>query len=133
MAFTLPDFNITCNIFTGPASSMTLRIADQECNLAYGRRHAIDSPFGGTQNSYSVTMTLLLPPLVDIRDLKCGYLVDIVEAPAGSGRFYLVASVDDIGKGFDNEHRAALLAPGSEAIFGTGSDWNTLFWPTPIP
>lgn len=49
---------------------------------------------------------------------------DIVELPAGTGRIYLVADVDDVAKGDPNEFRTARVIP------------NTLFpgsWPQPIP
>jgi hypothetical protein len=48
---------------------------------------------------------------------------DLVEVPAGTGRFYRVQWVDDLGKGFDNEHRFALLL-----------QTNTFSpWPIPMP
>jgi hypothetical protein len=57
----------------------------------------------------------------DIRDLNTATGYDIVEVPAGTGRLYLVEQVDDVGKGFLNEHRCATLSKG-------------LFtWPSPIP
>jgi len=132
MAFTLPNFNLLCNIYTGPWNTAVLRIADQACNLAFSKRvaHFADFPI---ENESTQLMYLLLPPLVDIRSTLCGYIADSVEVPSGSGRIYFVAAVDDIGKGFSNEHRCATLLSASEPKFGTGSEYNGLFWPTPIP
>lgn len=132
MAFSVPTFPFKCDIFTGPANTRVLRVHDVDCNLAWGRRVS-DGDVFGNQNEFSAYMTLLLPAGTDVRDMKVGYQEDIVEVPTGSGRLYQVASVDDIGKGFPNEHRAAIIMPGSEAIFGTASNWNGIFWPTPIP
>jgi hypothetical protein len=54
---------------------------------------------------------LLLPMLTDIRSDEKGPGSDWAEVPAGSGRFYQVVYVEDIGKGFSNEHRGAMLIP----------------------
>lgn len=75
---------------------------------------------GGNQ-SWPWTPTLLMPALTDIRDqFVPGGAGDLVEVPAGSGRLYNVVLVEDVAKGFTNEHRLA-------AIQKTG------IWPTPIP
>lgn len=76
--------------------------------------------FWSYDNVASVFSCLLLPPLTDIQDCFNAGGPDTVEAPAGSGRFYLVDMVDDLGKGFANEHRFALMEK-------TGT------WPSPIP
>ena len=73
-------------------------------------------------------MWLLLPALTDIRSVVTfpgggGSKCDIVECPLGSGRFYLVISVDDVGKGFGNEFRCAAIQATN--LYGV--------WPTPIP
>jgi hypothetical protein len=65
-------------------------------------------------------MYILCPPFSDIRGLLNPGGSDGVEIPPGSGRRYLVDQVDDIGKGFANEHRFALIYP-------------TGVWPNPIP
>jgi hypothetical protein len=57
-----------------------------------------------------VAMSLLLPALTDVRATQgVGGVPDTVEVPAGSGRWYGVAGVDDIGKGYANEHRTACI------------------------
>jgi hypothetical protein len=108
--YSLPAFNLLCDIYTEPAH--TLRVTSP-CNLAYGRRRqAVDAAASLASGAISFCMTLLLPALTDIRDDLTGVAAtaDAVECPSGSGRFYFVVWVDDIGKGFPNEHRAALIA-----------------------
>jgi hypothetical protein len=72
-----------------------------------------------------IPMVLRVPSLTDIRsDLQSGN-GDLVEVPAGSGRFYHCIQVDDFGKGFGNEHRwafiVAITPPSAQA------------WPEPYP
>lgn len=130
MAFTLPVFNLTCNIYTGPWLTKAFRLSSP-CNLARGRRVAqSEGPVLGGSDLENMSMTVLLPPLTDIRDITIAGPGDVVEVPAGSGRWYGVVIVDDVGKGFANEHRFACIAKLSE-IFGpayAGADW-----PRPIP
>lgn len=83
-------------------------------NLAIGRR--VNLPFEATITA--AMPWLLLPALTDIRQQWNGLPPDMVEVPAGSNRFYGVIGVDDIGKGFANEHRFAILDPyTSGALF----------------
>jgi len=82
-------------------------------------------------------MQLLVPALTDIQPPQdaTGLFGDCVEVPGGSGRFYAVIQVDDIGKGFPNEHRFAMIVPiiGSLGQQVAGI-WNCpLDWPVPIP
>lgn len=134
MSFELPNFNLVCNIYTVTLGANSFRL-DSPCNLAMGKRNAL---FIGTivaedsaSNLGGFTGQLLLPPGTDIRDQSCGGFADLVEVPAGSGRFYGVSCVDDIGKGFDNEHRFATILK----TWGfTGNRYGlTDPWPTPIP
>lgn len=55
------------------------------------------------------SMNLLLPAGTDIRGPQDTGFADSVEVPAGSARWYGVYFVDDIGKGFANEHRTACI------------------------
>lgn len=123
MAFTIPHFNLTCNIFTGPYTGYTYRLS-ASCNLQYAKHTPpfLTWPLGGVGWGVNQrSMHLLLPMGTDIRDLNTATGYDIVEVPAGTGRLYLVEQVDDVGKGFLNEHRCATLSKG-------------LFtWPSPIP
>jgi len=113
MAFTIPQFPLTVNIWhdgpvffpVGPPDLIVMG------NLAWGRRVAVPSTGGtGSLGVPLFTMTLLVPKLTDIRGrLSTVAGADVVEVPAGSGRYYEVIYVDDLGKGFANEHRGALL------------------------
>jgi len=123
LMYTLPAFNLTVNIwhwphdrFTDPPDLVTTG------NLAWGKRTA-----SSTSNDFTFTgfgklcPILLCPQRTDIRSQeKTGVVNDVVEVPAGTGRFYEVIYVEDLGRGFANEHRGAMISP-------TGG------WPTPIP
>jgi hypothetical protein len=118
MAFVLPTFNLECNVWHAPHNPHTLPFDDTfECQLR-----------GPNQTSATVNPTpelaagnyLLLPPGVDIRDQYTLNGSDIIECPVGTGRYYQVLNVDDIAKGFTNEHRYAIL-----------TKWGQ--WPVPIP
>jgi hypothetical protein len=119
MPFTLPTFNLTCNIWTGsvgaypPLSPPTgsPRIAAQPCGLAHGKLSSKVAPIGSSFLSISVgVMQLLLPKGTDVRGIESNTAaVDLVECPAGTGRYYFVQSVDDVGKGFVNEYRLAFM------------------------
>lgn len=132
MAFVLPTFNLNVDVYTGPWSGKVFR-AQVAGNLAFGRRvygqPFVDLPVGQSwQGSASI---LLLPPGTDVRS---GLLVanpDILEIPSGTGRWYVVYVVEDIGKGFSNEHRAALVGQISALL--VPSQYPGLAWPVPMP
>lgn len=130
MAYTIPDFNLTCDVWRGPYLGRSIAIAGLACNLAYGRRRSMPQD-DIDQNGWVMAMSLLVPSSSDIRDLSCAAVQDVVEVPSGSGRWYQVANVDDIGKGFPNEHRCAALYKISEAMWG--ASYAGLMWPAPIP
>ena len=120
MSFSLPQFNLTCQVYTGGVFTSSPRLSPV-CNLAWGRRVNVASTGGtATPGIPIVCMTLLLPPGTDVRSSLCPSGADGIVVPAGSGRRYAVQVVDDIGKGFANEHRACVL-------FAVGP------WPQPIP
>lgn len=131
MSFTVPTFNLTCEVWNGPWATKTLRLHLLPCNLAMGRRiqqqlsAGFDSPFGWAAPS------LLVPALSDIRDEYCGGDSDLVEVPTGSGRWYDVSMVDDVGKGFPNEYRLAALRKVSGSVYP--GNFGTMRWPIPIP
>ncbi len=131
MVFTVPEFPIECNIWRGDGIVWPLDDPDvvSECNLAFGRRVMSSSDFRANETCF--LMQLLLPPNTDIRDLSCAAVTDVVEVPAASGRYYQAIAVDDVGKGFDNEHRVAGLLKISQAM--TPSFSNVPQWPAPIP
>lgn len=132
MPFEPPTFNITANIYTGPWLMKAFREV-VPCNLAYGRRTQISflDFFGPGDFPGSSQSLLLLPALADVRSGTSSGQADVVEVPAGTGRWYQVASVDDIGKGFPNEHRAALVLQISQ--FANSTDYAGCFWPVPMP
>ena len=59
-------------------------------------------------------MLLLVPKGTDVRGSQgfgnaTGEL-DLIEVPAGTGRFYTALGVDDVSKGFTNEHRFVVMS-----------------------
>lgn len=124
--YTLPNFNLLCNIFTVQDFTAPPRVVSP-CNLAFGRRTAMPTVGPDPVDTYGQgqgSICLLLPALTDIRDIANNTGPDGVECPAGSGRLYFVVAWDDIGKGFANEHRCAIL-----------TKYYTVAqpWPTPSP
>jgi len=132
MAFTLPTFNLVCGLFAGPWPVGASRLTP-DCNLAMGRRSQVQYPSLGDpgESSASVYVLLLLPAFTDVRSRVLSNDADFVEVPLGSGRWYRVEWVEDIGKGFDNEHRAAGLLQVSEYL--DAFLYPGLFWPVPMP
>lgn len=130
MAFTLPTFNLPVDIYTVSGGLKSLRLT-VNANLALGRRTAFNQAAGEEDGELvGKNVTLLVPALTDVRDVSCGGEADVVDAPAGSGRWYIVTMVDDAGKGFLNEHRVVTLAKVWD-FAGVGVDVPN--WPTPIP
>jgi len=127
MSFSVPTFNLDVNIWRHSSSVSSPPDVVARGNLAWGRR--IAPATGGTGNFGITSMTLLIPMRTDIRQgtLTTSTVGDYVEVPAGTGRYYGVVFVDDIGRGFPNEHRAALLV----SAMNLGSV--LLYWPTPYP
>jgi hypothetical protein len=123
MAFVLPTFNITCNIYTWPLNIPGGPRISPVCQLRAPA--ANNGGFGSGLLAVTQIIQLLLPPLTDIRDSFAAPInaSDYVEVPAGSGCYYQVMWVNDIGKGFPNEHRYATLA---KTTAGGG-------WPVPMP
>lgn len=112
MAYVQPTFNLIANIWRAGNPVINPPDVVADCNLAYGRRVNVASTGGTTlQGAPLIAMNLLMPQGTDIRGPQDTVGPDTVECPAGTGRYYGVFFVDDIGKGFANEHRtAALLA-----------------------
>jgi len=122
VAYRLPDFGLTCNVFTGgPVPPILPPRLSPPCNLAYGKRVSLSGfPTTFFNPNVAYPSQLLLPKLTDVRGPQNGTGPDVIEVPAGSGRWYGVLRVEDLGKGYSNEHRMCLIQP-----VGT--------WPTPIP
>jgi hypothetical protein len=112
MAYRLPNFNLTVNIWRFVPGPYPPAAAPDVISVAQLRNEP-RSPILRPVNTYVPLWTLLLPSLTDVRGRlgfgSSGFGGDIVECPAGSGRVYSIEWVDDIAKGFANEHRMALI------------------------
>lgn len=132
-AFALPVFNLACNVWHNPTSRMDhlpVPSASVFCNLANGRVSHLPGWVArqpGTPPS-SYQSSALFPIGTDIRDTSVHPNPDIVEIPAGTGRYYWVVYCDDIAKGFTNEHRWAVI----QKVYGYGI-FSIYHWPTPMP
>lgn len=131
MAFTLPTFNITVNIWRlqGAGGAYVTPSVISLANLTPGKRVMVGKISGATVSD-QFDMELLLPALTDIRAFWNGTAGDLVEAPAGTNRFYIVTQVDDIGKGFPNEHRIAWM---QYSIQGALNFVPPIVAPVPLP
>jgi hypothetical protein len=119
MAFQLPSFNLLYHVWSGTSPPPALpRLADM---LGQLRAPGRDYSAGETP---PVTATpiwqLLAAKGTDLRDAVCITGEDIIEVPAGTGRFYVIKRVDDVARGFTNEYRLAYIIKRGP-------------WPTPIP
>lgn len=115
MAYTLPVFNLVARIWgqaSGPPPIHAAPRLTVSCQLRFPIRSA------WFIQTATFPMLCMLPPLTDVRMDPSTDLADWMEIPAASGRWYTVVAVDDIAKGFANEHRVALVQ---------------LFQPVPIP
>ena len=111
MSFSVPVMPLQVNIWRhGSDPTAVPPDVQTSGNLAWGKRVGNPSIGGTTQLGIPfMSMTLLLPALTDIRGDAFDINSDLVEVPAGSGRFYWCAFSDDLGKGFPNEHRGAII------------------------
>lgn len=135
MRFILPTFNLPINIWRSAISGGSLNYAAPDvitiCNMTPGRRVMISMAVPVVPAAPAFHMEVLLPKLTDIRANWNSQGSDICEIPGGSERFYQVDYVDDIGKGFANEHRLALVAYERNGF--TWSDVGFLAAPVPMP
>jgi len=123
MSFVLPNFNLAVNIWRNGSDPLTdPPDVTSVGNLSPGKIVSNDSNQSFTGGTDFGFMWLRLPANTDVQDYFNGVGPDYVEVPAGSGRGYFVVRVDDIGGGFPNEHRFAMLAK-----------WGLAAWPTPFP
>lgn len=129
MPYHLPTFNLRCNIWhdqdpLGGPPTAAPDLANVPCNLQFAKKIHFE---GGS------IMFLLVPKGTDIRDstTSSGNLVDIVEVPAGSQRWYYSWMVDDVSKGFPTEYRCAQIDKAYKiAQWQSYPGW---LWPTPYP
>jgi hypothetical protein len=135
MPFVVPQFPLTVNFWRVNGTGKNYAAPDVQTigNLSPGRRVMISLGTTGSFTTFTVFEELLLPLLTDVRMDYNGILPDLVECPAASGRFYNVVFVVDIGKGFANEHRMAVmqyLRNGAVPPFGVGFPVGA---PVPLP
>jgi hypothetical protein len=131
MAYSVPTFNLSVGVYTGPWLTKVFR-AFVPCNLRMGRGSLVILPTDGNgEAAYGIQPNLLVPAGSDIRDGSCYLEPDLLEVPAGSGRWYVAMNVDDVGKGFENEFR--LVTIGKIYQGAGGGTYTGLFWPFPIP
>jgi hypothetical protein len=132
MAFSVPVFPLTVNVYTGPWLTKVFR-ATTPGNLAVGRRvqNTLEVDADLQNLPGTILPVLLVPPLTDIRSGLIAPTGDILEIPAGSSRWYLACAVEDIGKGFANEHRYVACLQISHLVGGGG--YAGCVWPVPMP
>ncbi len=136
MAFVVPQFNLSANVwhnkgavpFIPSIGSLGTPDLTSACQIRFDPGHAISvsGTFSGL-NSTNVRPTypteIRFPKLTDVRGYASAFLsgntADVIEAPAGSGRYYFAEAVEDVGKGFANEYRQVVAFPVSA--------------PTPLP
>lgn len=119
MPYILPNFNLTVNVWHSPNVPPAAPDLSPVANLCFGRRVGATIGVSGFAE-----MQLLLPAFTDLRwSVHNIAASDIIEVPAGSGRFYQLLCCDDMGKGFPNEHRYAIL----QQTHAHG------YWPIPVP
>jgi hypothetical protein len=149
MAFVAPTFNLVCNWFDAgnfygswAAGTGSIPPPDQvfDCALRaelHGYNvYGIDVPVS-VANLLLPAGTDVFPPIVGSSEYW--NWADLVEVPAGSGRFYFITAVEDVGKGYMNEYRMARLVPtwviqGNWYSFLSATHWPYAPpWPRPIP
>lgn len=147
MAYRLPSFNLLCNVWrNGNDVANPPDAGNQACALVNGRSGGmwVSGLYGttagqveGSMSRMQQTISLLLPKLFDIRAAfqTANDWGDCVEVPAGSGRYYFVIWMDDVGKGHANEHREAVLLQLNAIYAGFAvNSWNVPGpWPAPVP
>lgn len=134
MGFQLPTFNLTANRWFNGALVTNPPSSSFPCNLSRGERTAVPYLDPGTGAFPGALMMLLFPKHTDVLGIYAGSFEDLLEVPAGSGRYYVVYDVDDAGKGFPNEHRWAWIFKYT-STFGAfwGNPWGATDWPVPYP
>lgn len=146
VAYRIPVFNLNVNIWRNSNVVGNPPDVTATCNLAAGERSQGLIPYTDQLNAAHQTaayfrsaaiMTVLLPKRTDVRPPGMqfpGISGDLIEIPAGSGVYYVVLGVGDIGRGFQNEHRFAVVVMLTGAWMAiTANPWNANFPPTPLP
>lgn len=124
MSFLAPNFNLTANVwrnavFVLPPPAPTLVTPA----VLFGK-HLPFSIAGAPPGKVELLIYIGVPKLTDVRGTAGGNGADEIELPAGSGRYYAVQLVDDVGKGYLNEYRVAFCLQENR-VGG--------YWPYPTP
>jgi len=129
-SFNLPQFNLEVGIFTSNSYDDGPNISTVGCLRRYPSQNNMEQGGSNSQNDYRWMMEILLPALTDVRPpcLNAG-LNTFIECPLGARRFYRVLAVDDIAKGYPNEHRFCLVIPVTVAENPAGEDF---LWDMPM-
>ena len=117
--YSTPTFPLVAAIVGGGVLDNTQARLTAPCNLALGKGVHVQGWFD-LDGADALFTKALMPRGTDVRDRFSDGGPDAVECPSGSGRWYLVHTVLDVGSGFPNEYRLAV-------IYKTGT------WPTPLP
>jgi len=120
MNYRVPTFPATANIWRFGNAPPNPPDVVTPCQLLPGRRAIAPYVKVPVNTHVPAVMHMMCPPGTDIRDGKAPAGADTCECPAQSGRLYNVAFVDDIGLGFSNEHRFAMMV-------------GVPTWPIPFP
>jgi len=119
MPYITPNFNLTANVWR--AGNAVGNPPDLVTDAQLRHTGKLTTPVDARTSYLEPMMALLVPAGTDLRSPYQGWGPDNVEIPAGSGRYYICIGVDDVGKGFTNEHRCGYLMK------------NTPLWPSPMP
>ena len=117
--YSTPTFPMTAAIVSAGVLDSTQARLTALCNLALGKGVTTQG-WSFLEGADAIFTRALFPRGTDVRDRFSTGGPDAIECPSGSGRWYLVHTVLDVGSGFPNEYRLAI-------IYKTGS------WPTPLP
>jgi hypothetical protein len=135
VAFRVPTFNLTVNLWRRPALVAAAPTLVFSGNLSFGKRVMYQTGVNAFQTILSPPSELLCPKLTDIYAWNAaGQFSDCVEVPAGSGRYYSVNHVEDVAKGFANEYRLAIIMQlNTASALLTTNPWVAGLWPVPTP
>lgn len=111
MAYRLPIFNLSCDIWNAPADPLTdpPSVSNVPCQLYANKIVATDFTHSNP-SLWFVAQTIRLPAGTDVRfDTTGAAVLTKIECPRGSSVFYEVHQVADFHKGFLNEYRVAYV------------------------
>lgn len=113
MSYGIPTFNLAVNIWHSSGSAPPPLTPPDLVTVGNLRFMWTANAVNRGIPTARVFSSLSLPKGTDIRPedglTNLAGSGDFVEVPAGTGRFYLVEVIEDVGKGFPNEYRSAIL------------------------